>query len=109
MRTNAEIIEMAALVIAPDQSPDDDDRLRAAFERPLDSADYVCVLLASKLLAGLPYGIGTKDPEILRRARSLAAELGARVEDFTENDGAVSMATSSPGATLVKFAPHTKS
>ena len=91
------------LVVAVDKSPDEAALaacLKTALERPLGTADYVCLLLASKMLAGLPYGIGTKDPEIVRRARSLAADLGARVEDFTEDDGAVSMAISSPRGDL---------
>jgi hypothetical protein len=68
--TNAEIIEMAILIMAADEASSPDDlavaRLEAAFERLGGYGDVqegVCVLLANKLLMGLPYGICTDRPE----------------------------------------------
>jgi hypothetical protein len=79
--TNQEIIELAALTIAVDKSPDDAD-LGPQLQRGLDRMsgnDAMALMLAYKLLEGKRYSISSDNPATLSRCRALAAEMGAMV------------------------------
>ena len=91
MMKNSEIIDLAVMCLAVDQSPGDEvlaKRFRRALERatPVDVPLGMQMHLAVKLLSGKRYQIVTDNPETVRRARSIAADLGAAVEEF-EQDG----------------------
>jgi hypothetical protein len=95
---NAEIIETAALSLAVDKAPDDTGlcaRFQAALDRLEGPRDGVCLMLAVKIQSGLPYRITSDNPETVRRARSIASDLGARVE-FTEEGRLTSMQFTPP-------------
>ena len=97
---NREIIELATLYLAVDQSPEDDilaERFSVALEHAFDtdSAGAMQTWLAIKLLSGRPFELTSDNPETIRRARSIAADLGAMIEEF-EQDG---------GSTRVVFKP----
>jgi hypothetical protein len=99
MLSNAEIIEMAALQLAVDQSPTDTaliDSLKAAFERLEDLGDRICIVFAAKIQGGRPYNIDTDNSETVRRVRSLAADLGARIVDFEKGGGSTSIVFTPP-------------
>jgi TusA-related sulfurtransferase len=56
-------------------------------------------MLAYKLLSGERYGITTDNPESVRRARSIAVDLGATIQELEQDDGMTQMV----------FAPAVKS
>jgi hypothetical protein len=104
--TNAEIIEAATLGLAvyslTEESPDSANliaRLEAAIKPMKESGDLALVMMAVKLLGGGRYGVNTDNPENARRARSIAADLGATV-DFVEVH---------EGQTMMQFTPPMKS
>jgi hypothetical protein len=109
MLNNAEIIEAATLGLAvyslTEESPDNAD-LIARFDaaiKPMkesgNSGDLVLVMMAVKLLGGGQYGVSTDNPENVRRARSIATDLGATV-DFVEVH---------EGQTVMRFTPPLRS
>jgi hypothetical protein len=90
--TNAEIIEAATLGLAVYSLSDDEFETAAGKDitarwdaaiKPMqesgDSGDLALVMMAVKLLGGSRYGVNTDNPESARRARSIAADLGALV------------------------------
>jgi hypothetical protein len=82
--TNAEIIEIAALMQAVDQGKSEHEaKLERALAQPMDIADRACLVLANKLLEKGRYLISSDNPEQIGRARLLAADMGATVEDVT--------------------------
>jgi hypothetical protein len=98
--TDAEIVELANMVLAIDQSPDDAalaQRFEDRFERLEPVEEGPLVMLASKLLGGKPYRVISDNPETLRRCRSLAAHLGAAVTE--ETDMVIRPAITQPGDT----------
>jgi hypothetical protein len=91
MMTNQEIIELAVLTLAVDASPDDAD-LEARLDARLDAigpdlAVLVLGYFAYKLLSGEPYCFNTDNTETVRRARAMAADLGASVTEFDQGGG----------------------
>jgi hypothetical protein len=71
-----------------DQSPDDE-MLVKRFESALERLGHgkLHILLARKLLSGRPYRIDTDNAESVRLARSIAADLGASIEEYVESGG----------------------
>jgi hypothetical protein len=81
--TNAEIIEIAALYVGLGQGTVEEADIDLARVRSMDDVERACFVMATKLLAGRDYEVSSDDhdPETIRRARSLAADLGATVEE----------------------------
>jgi hypothetical protein len=89
---NRRIIELAIMQLAVDRAPGDEplgDRFSAALERALDADPTMAIqmTLAVKLLSGKRYQIISDNPETIRRARAIAADIGASVEALEELDG----------------------
>jgi hypothetical protein len=88
---NQQIIELASLVLAVDQNPDDEalvQRLEAGLDQLQSSADGIRVMLATKLLAGEPYSVVSNNPASVQACRSLAAHMGASVIEGDRQLGA---------------------
>jgi len=93
---NSEIIDLAVMCMAVDQSPGDEavaKRFTAALERAtsIDVPLGMQMHLAVKLLSGNRYQIVTDNPETVRRARSIAADLGAAKQEFEQSGGKTKM------------------
>jgi hypothetical protein len=91
---NAEIIELASLWLAEDQS-NNAGRLEVAARG--DPIGFDLSLMAADLLSGQFHTIRSANPESIGRARSLATELGASIVEFKESEN----------LTSIKFAPLT--
>ena len=96
MMENSEIIDLAMMCMAIDQSPGDEavaKRFTAALERAtsIDVPLGMQMHLAVKLLSGNRYQIVTDNPETVRRARSIAADLGAAIQEFEQSGGKTKM------------------
>jgi putative intracellular protease/amidase len=92
--TDAEIAEVACLIMALDASPDDEGLVRRVDDRLKQCASVVegaLVMLAHKLLCGRPYGVSSDNPESIRRYRSMAMHLGATITEADEGAGMTSL------------------
>jgi hypothetical protein len=94
---NAEIVEVARLVLAVDQSPDNE-TLAQRLDHRLDRFDIrgikgALLMMATKILAGEPYMVCTDSPANAKQYRSFADYLGATV---TEVDQGATIAADVP-------------
>ena len=86
--TDDEIIELAQLVLAAEQSPDDQELAAKVKKIKCEGVDELLMRFANKMLQGKAYAIQTDNPETARRARSIATKLGVTPSRFeqSEND-----------------------
>jgi hydrogenase/urease accessory protein HupE len=80
---NDKIVELAALQLKIDRSASASDDDVHNFERglePLEGYDHALLMLAVKLMAGMPYRVIGDNQENISRCRSMAEHLGASVE-----------------------------
>jgi hypothetical protein len=90
---NIEIIDLAVMCLAVYRSPGDEvlaKRFGTAVERA-HNADVAVMHIAVGLLSGKRYQIVTDNPEAARRARSIAADLGATIRESEHDDGRTQM------------------
>jgi hypothetical protein len=90
MRTDAEIVQIAHLVLAVDDGEASEDELKQALDMVTDVADnsatMLAVMLAEKLIEGNRYAISTDNPETVDRT----------VASVEESDGRTSITFAPP-------------
>ena len=99
---NDKIVELAALQLKIDRSASASDDDVHNFERglePLEGYDHALLMLAVKLMAGMPYRVISDNQENISRCRSMAEHLGASVEQKQSNW---------PGASQLIFRPASR-
>jgi hypothetical protein len=85
--TDAEIVQIAHLVLAVDAGEASEDELAPPLDTVKGAADSLAMWVAVKLIEGKQYAVSTDNPETVRRARSIAQAVGGTVESAEEAEG----------------------
>jgi hypothetical protein len=96
MKTDAELVQIAHLVLAADAGKASANELGRALDMIKGAADSGAMWLAMKLIEGKSYAISTDNPETVVRARSIAQAVGGTVASIEESDGRTSIIFAPP-------------